>query len=220
MREWSLSVDNLRGWLLGDLIPAMDRTFVSTELKSGDHCRFCAVRFADCPQLSTDVDEFEAMSKEMAPLVALGKSDADKEEGKKLTRFALDTAAKMPSERIARYLELLELTKIATNAAWKTAFGRLNAGGTVPGWKLAQGSTHRIFKRGFEDAAEAEFGDAAWAEPKWKSPAEIDKLPKGKAFTKRWAFKPPGSMTVVKASSLKPGISVDTKSMFQPVEKG
>jgi len=197
IRSWSMRVGDLVDWLENDLIPAMDRAMVSRDTKSGEHCRFCPVRFAACPQLLKDTEEFHAMSETI-----------EKEGAKVLT-----------NEQLSRYLDLATPVKIALKAAQETAFHRLQAGTSVPGYKLVPGRTNREFKEGAEKAAVETFGDDAYTEPKLKSPAEIDKLPKGVEFTARWAEKPPGALQVAPVSDARTGVNRDVKSKFAPVNR-
>lgn len=222
VREWEVSTAALEEWLWNVLVPGMDRALTSKATASGEQCRFCPARTRACPQLVADMEEFEEMSREI---------DAN-------------TAPALTNEQLARFLNLEEVAKIAKSAAYKTAFGRLNAGRKIPGRKLVQGKVRRAWKgdtAAIVDAALAKFGRRAFTASaliglltpaqlasvptrlmaeQLKSPSEIDKLPGGTQFTKRWAFKPQGELTVAKAEDPRAQVSVDTKSMFTPVRKG
>jgi hypothetical protein len=199
IRSHKISVGELVAWLEDQLIPAMDRALVSRDTKSGEHCRFCPARFGACPQIMKDVEEMEGL------MELIGKDG----EG----------AAKLTGEQLARFLDLGEVFKIARTAALKTATARVQHGHAVPGWKLAKARSNREFKEGAEAEAEKVFGDDAYSKPELLSPAEIDKLPKGKEFTARWAHKPDKGETLVPADDARPAVSKDVKSMFKPVKK-
>ena len=112
-----------------------------------------------------------------------------------------------------------EVAKIANKAHDSVIFERLQAGQVVQGKKLAAARTNREWKPEVENEAKKVFGDRAYTDPELKSPAEIEKLAKGKDFTARWAFKPEGKLTVVSTTDARPAISKDTKSMFEKATK-
>jgi hypothetical protein len=200
-REWEIGIGDLEDWLDQTLILAMDRALVSNETKTGEHCRFCPARARACPALMADVDELEKLMEQFNL----------SEKGQ---------AAKLTSEQLARMLNLGETFKIAQKAALGTAYLRLQMGAKIPGWKLAAQKANRIFKEGAQAAAEAVFGKRCYSKPELLSPAQIEKLPAGDAFCKEWAFKPDTGLTVVKADDVRPAVSRDTKSGFEPVKKG
>ncbi len=199
IRSWTISTAELVAWLEDKLVPAMDRALVSRDTKSGEHCRFCPARFGACPQIVSDVDEMEELMK------TIGKDGGG--------------APKLTGEQLARFLDLGEVFKIVRTAALKTATVRVQNGHKVPGWKLSKARSNREFKEGAEAAAKKEFGDDAYSQPKLKSPAEFDKLPKGKDFTARWAFKPDAGETLVPEDDARPAVNKDVKSMFKPIKK-
>jgi hypothetical protein len=198
IRHWETTPQELDEWCFNVLVPAMDNALVSRDTESGDHCRFCPARRAACPQLEKDMDELEAMMKQM---------DAGR------------GAPEMTGEQIARMLSLLTLAKIKAKAAEEEAFKRLNAGKPVPGYKLAAKRANREWKDGVEAEAKKTFGAAAYTEPKLKSPAQIDALPKGLAFTAQYAAKPNTGLTVVPADDTRAEVSKSVKSMFKDQTK-
>ena len=198
LRGWEVSVDDLADWLHDTLLPAMDRALVSRDTQSGEHCRFCPARGRACPQIVKDFDELETMINEID------------EKG---------SAAKLTNAQVGRFKDLFEVAKIANKAADKTAFARMSAGKKIPGWKLIKARSNREFKPEAEKAAEKKFGNRAYTEVKLKSPAQIDEMPEGKAFTTRYAFKPDKGLTVGKASDTRPAVNTSNKSLFKP-QKG
>ncbi len=197
LRQWSISVDDLLDWLYAVLLPAMDNALVSTETTSGEHCRFCPVRGHACPQILSDLTELEELVNTM-----------EKAGG----------AAKLTAVQLGRILDLMVPAMIARKQALKNATGMLNAGHKVPGWKLAKARSNRVFKDEAEAAAWKKFGEQALTPRELKSPAQIDKLPEGDAFTARYAFKPDAGETVVPEGDSRMAVSKDTKALFSPVK--
>lgn len=197
IRERTISTTDLFLWLHDVLLPAMKRAETSTDTTSGDHCRFCPARQRACPQLLSDADEIEeylAMTKEKG-------------------------APALTNEQVGRFLDLGEVLKIAIKAARETGFQRAQKGAVIPGWKLAQSRSNREWRDGAEDAAKSEFGKDAYTVPEMKSPAQIDNLPKGEAFTRKYAFKPDAGLQLVKGTDTRAETGPAVKSMFKPVAK-
>ena len=129
-------------------------------------------------------------------------------------------AAKLTAVQLGRILDLMVPAMIARKQALKNATGMLNAGHKVPGWKLAKARSNRVFKNEADVAAQKKFGAQAYTSPELKSPAQIDKLPEGDAFTARYAFKPDAGHTVVPEGDSRMAVSKDTKALFSPVKRG
>lgn len=200
VREWTISAKDLDGWLIDTLLPGMDRALASRETKSGEHCRFCPARFRACPQLKNDVEEFLAM--------------ADK------IKAAEKGADELTNAEVERYLELEGVIKIVSAAVKKTAFVRLQNGAVFNKWKLGNAKVNREWKPEAEKALVKEYGDQAWEPKKLLSPAQIEKLPKGKDLAARYAFKPEAGLALVPMDDARPAVNRDTKSLFTPVKKG
>jgi len=192
VRAWSITTAMLWQWVEDTLIPAMENAETSRELVSGEHCRFCPVRYHACPQIAKDFDELEELMNILA----------EKGGAKKLTNIQL-----------GRYLTLADTAKMISKSANETAFARLNAGKKVPGRKLARSRTNRAWDEGAEEALKAQFGDSAY-ETKLVSPAKIDGLPEGNKFTGEWSSKPEGKLTVVAESDARTGVSTDISALF------
>lgn len=202
IREWTVSTQDLLVWLEDKLVPAMGYALTATETKSGEHCRFCPARLRACPQIAKDMDELEGM-------------------------MTATTAAELTPAQAGRFLELFDQAKIYNKAAEHVAFGMMMAGNVVPGRKLAESRVNREFRETAEIEegkrkktvpvkvlALLEFGDDCMSTPELLSPAALDKLPGGKAFTARHAYKKPGQLTVVKSEDAREAVNRDTKSMF------
>ena len=86
-------------------------------------------------------------------------------------------------------------------------------------WKLVKGKSNRAWKDDAEVGAREQFGRDAMTLPELKSPAQIDKLPKGKDFTAENAYKPPVGNQLVSVDDKRTAAGPDKKSMFKPVTK-
>lgn len=200
IREHTMHVDELHDWLHEVMLPAMRAAEQpDAPLKVGEHCRFCPARRAACPAMMGAMKEFGEMTERINH--AGGAGD-------------------LTNAEVGRYLDLLTLAKIAGKAANETAFNRLQAGQNVPGYKLGNARSNREWKEEAEAALKKKFGAKAYTEPKLKSPAEVDKLPEGKALTERLAYKPDAGLTVIPEKDPRPAVSRDTKALFKPVKKG
>lgn len=195
VRHWTTTPEELVVWLEDTLIPGINRALGSNEAVSGSHCNFCPKRFGACPALLADMEELETMVQQVE-------------------KMGVDA---LTNEQIGRLLDLCKRADIVKSASLKTGYFRLNAGGAVPGWKLVSGRANRAWKDGAEIQAKSMFGDQAYTVPELKSPAQIEELPLGTAFTTAWAQKPDAGLTMAPASDKRAEVSRDTKSLFTPV---
>jgi|TARA_R110000824_G_scaffold67928_7_gene175970 hypothetical protein len=196
VRSWHTTADSLASWLEDELSPSMDWAVTSDHIESGEHCRFCPARMGVCPQLKADMTELEEL------IMAVASDDGAME--------------KWSNEDLARFLDLHEMSKIVHKAAGEMAFGKLQSGKEIPGWKLVPARANREWKEGAEIEAKKKFEAKAFSAPAFLSPAKVEKLPGGTAFAQRWAFKPDAGLTVAKQSDARRTVSQDTKSMFKP----
>lgn len=198
IRSWTITTEQLNKWLFGKLLPAMDKALVSRDTGSGEHCRFCPARAYACPQIVSDMTELEKMMTELD---------------------VANQAGKLTNPQISRFMELLDIAKIAGKAASNTAFSRLQAGEEVPGFKLAKAKSNREWKDGSEKEIKKALGTDAMTKPELISPAQAEKLPGGTALCARYAHKPDKGLTVVRTGDSRPEVSRDTKSMFVAATK-
>ena len=216
-RTWTVATEWLDDWVSGKLVPAMERAeatmkpgpdgaYEVPDPVPGEHCQFCPVRHKKCPALTGRLEQLEGY----------------------LVRYEKEGIEGFTPEERSRMWDLFDRIK-TMNTANNKAIGDLFAAGTkVPGLKQVTGKADRVWpsevKVGevtipFIDLAKREFGADALTVPELKSPAQIDKLPKGKTFTARHAFKPEGRLNVVRDTDNRPEVSRNTKSLFKPVAK-
>lgn len=198
IRSWSISTSDLLEWMLETLVPAMKKALTSRDTASGEHCRFCPARARACPQLLKDFDELEEMLK------MFNEKDA---------------APELTHAQVGRFLDLLDVAKIAGKAAGKIGFGYAMAGEEVPGRKLVKAKANREWKDGAEGALQVKFGNKIYTEPELKSPSQIEKLPRGEKMIARHAFKPDKGLTLVRADDTRMVVNKNTKAMFEDKTK-
>lgn len=199
VRAWETTPDDLAVWLEDVLVPGMERALTENSFVAGSHCVFCPKRYGNCPALAAAMDELEGLMNQAGP---------DPKQG----------VEPLTNAQLGRLLTLSSLAAIVRKAALTTGMRRLNAGASVPGWKLVAGKADRVWKDGAEAAAKEEFGDRAYTQPALKSPAQIEELPLGKAFTTNHAFKPDAGLTMAPEGDKRKEVSRDTKTLFTPVE--
>ena len=124
---------------------------------------------------------------------------------------------KMTTEWIGRFLTLFEVAKIAQKAAREVGFARAQGGHEVPGWKLVRAKSNREWKE--DSPLQEKFGDDALEPEKLKSPAKIDALPGGKAFTAEHAYKPDTGLQLVPDEDARAEAGPKGRAMFKPVDE-
>ena len=171
IREAWVSSDLILTWGEDELIPAMDRIDTDdTPFDFGEHCRFCPAKIV-CPRLIENFEEIATMSATDIP----GYSNDELAE-----KYNMIATVKMLMKEIER-----ECKKRALN------------GDPVPGTKLIYGRSTRKWKDDAEIELLSRYGEDIYTEPALKSPAEIERLPEGKSFTGRLAYKEKGAPSLV-----------------------
>lgn len=174
----------LMGWMEWEVVPAMQKTREKDAmLKIGDWCKFCNAR-NHCPAIRKEVETF--------PIDVLPTALTSEEVGSLLVKM----------NAILKFKPGLE----------EEAFQRALAGDAVPGTKLVNKRANRAWKEGAEKAAKRKYGKVIYTEPKLKSPAQIDKLDKGKVFSRKWAFSPDMGLTLAPLSDKR-------KEAERPIDK-
>jgi len=200
IRQIVYTADELFEWAQHTLLPAMKEAETSTETVAGEHCRFCPVRFRKCPALEKHMED-------------VGIKTYFEDEGN------VATVESLSNERVAHYLDLMDKVKIVGKAMQTLAYQRLQAGQKIPGRKLVNGQSNRVWKDGAEKALEEKFQAQAFENKKLLSPAKIEELPEGKALATEYAFKPPAKLTMAEEGDKRAAINTDTKSLFTPVKE-
>lgn len=173
--EWTDS-DNILAWGEDELIPAMKRVDSDdTPFDNGEHCRFCPAKIV-CPKLTEDFDVVANLDEAALP----GFSD----------------------DELAAEYDRIATVKMRCKAIETECYNRAMVGRQIAGTKLGYGRPTRVWRKSrtddsgveiaFDDAVLVEFGDDALTDPEVKSPAQIEKLPRGKAFAGLWAYKEKG----------------------------
>lgn len=178
----------LTDWFKGEVVPAIDATKdKNAHLVIGEQCRWCDAR-DHCPAIKSELMHFNT---DVDPVFL-----TDEELSLQMRR----------GEVIAKYIDgfLKEET-----------FNRIKGGTPVKGYKLVEKQSKRVFKDKmtnehglvvkFDAAVRGTFGNNAF-DSKVKSPAQIEKMPGGKAFASKWAFKPKTGYTITDMASSKPEV--------------
>ena len=182
-RNFNMGAEELTDWFTNECVPAMDATNDPESLFGmGDWCRFCPAKH-ECPARRKEMTEFQIS-------LPVGSLTGD-ELGDLLITGA----------EIIRYLGALN----------KEAYRRVIQGTAVKGQKLVNKQSNRAWKHektvdgemvelDIEEVMKKEFGDDAYQPKKVKSPTNIEKLPEGKAFVRKYAYKPNTGLTMAAAS--------------------
>jgi hypothetical protein len=181
-RSWDTSVEELMEFLTEELVPGIKKALTpGAPLKAGPHCRFCPAR-AECPELA---DLFQGF-KHRADLDVkpTGVSDED----------------------LGEVYEAIEPVKIYMKAVQGEVYIRLTRGRKVPGAKLVNQRGDRAWKEGAEAAAK-EAGIPCYQPGKFNSPAQMEKVPGGRDFARKWAYKPETGLTVAPENDNRSGVS-------------
>lgn len=168
--------DDLGEWIEAVLLPAVKATEAEdAPLVAGDHCRFCPSAI-NCPVLRGAYDDFDTAEAAGEDISALGEP------------------------ALAQRVERIDAVKRYIRALESETFNRLSAGKDVPGFKLVEKRTNRVWKDGAEEAVKAAFGDEAMAPAAVKPLTQIEKLEGGREFVQEWAYKPQGGLTFAPVS--------------------
>ena len=221
IRSFSYSVADIKRWAEEELVPAMVEAETSTETAAGDHCRFCPARGHACPAMMDNIEELARMTKLIDDVGG---------------------AKELTPEQTGRILTIAGIARIQEKAVRGVALARLSKETKVPGWKLVPGKSNRAWKEGALGPAFDEFGSLAFVDTMRNvaqayataqgegnlkpflthdticSPTQMEKLPNGKEFAARWAFKPPAGRTIAPETDLRRGLSTDVKKLFSKKE--
>lgn len=200
-RRFSTKRTDIEKWFHGTVLPGMQATRdPDAHLEVGSWCRFCPARDI-CPAVQKD----------------LSKLDPDLDP----TYLTGDELGALLAKKTV-FLKLFEGLE-------KEAFKRLRTGDSVDGKKLVRKKANRVFRDKitkedptthkqievtFEEAAKEQFGDKAYVPPKFKSPAQMERLTKGKAFVQRWAYTPDAGYTVADDTDAREAVLITGHEVF------
>lgn len=189
IREHWMTADEVRRWGRNVLKPAMARLEPGqpVQFNAGKHCQFCVVGSnLKCPLTLAIFERIAGLSKEEADLA---KGD----------RLALLKEQSGVAKQVMRWVD-------------SAVMRSLEEGDKVPGFKLVLQKTDRVWRDEAIIELVEKFGQQALTDPTLKSPAQIDKLPEGKSFTSRLAYKPKAGYTVAAEEDNRPGERVQSMS--------
>lgn len=170
IRRWPTTVGAIKAWVHDTLVPAMHATEYDQTLTVGEWCRFCPAKLV-CPMLTS---LFEAACKANAAHLP---DTSDEALGRSFTLAA----------GVKHYIKALELE----------AYNRAMRGHAIPGGKLVHKKANRVWKDGAVDMFKERFGDDAWNEPEFKTPAQMEKVPAAKELVREFAYTPTSGLTFV-----------------------
>lgn len=183
IREWETTAGEVIHWAEHELLPAMQRAEIDTDLDPGKWCRFCPAKLF-CPMLT-------------AVYGAAAKADPNVLPNFGQKRIALEYAQR---DAVKFYIKALE----------DEVYRRNMTGTSVPGTKLVLKKANRVWNGEAEALAKARFGEKAYTTPELKSPAEFDRLgADGKKFTAEHAYMPQTGLTVAYENDPKPAVKVE-----------
>lgn len=161
----------------------------SPKVVAGSHCRWCPAKSV-CPALLTKAQEVARADFAVEPTVA-----------------ALPDVASLTMDQALNALQW-EDTLIGFFKAIRARLEHeLNAGKHIPGWKLVEGKSNRVWmdEGQVEKELGALFGDEIYAPRKVKSPAQAEKLV-GKGKIDHLTMKPAGKIVMVEESDPRPAV--------------
>lgn len=183
--EWSTAAKIIH-WAETELLPAVEKVRQRVEeYRPGEHCRWCPAKLL-CPKLR---ESYETVA-EADPKQVTGADDS----------------------ALAVWFEQIKAAETFIKAVKAECLKRAMQGAPVAGTKLIVGRSDRVWTDGAEEKAAELFGEDAYSEPTFRSPAQIEKLPGGKDFAAEFAYKPEGRPSLV---------SADAKGVpYIPAERG
>lgn len=189
IRKHITNPDELDNWMLAEVVPAMQETRNPDALfVVGSHCKYCPANTSGrCPAVKSEIAKLPVEK----PVETL------------------------TNEEIAHFRKIKKVIGKFLDGVDKEAFVRVkDKGEKIEGCKLVHKLGDRQFKSQMkvlvDDGVGGEkevdltieqhlvktFGEKAWTDKKLKSPAQIEKLPGGKAITAQWAYKPDTGLTL------------------------
>ncbi len=188
IRKHVTNCEELTDWWMGTVLPGIEATRdPGAPLVIGEHCKWCPNK-GNCPALKQETFEFP-MGIEVSHL---------------------------NNEELGEVLAKLEAILMLQPVMEAEALRRARSGDKVPGRKLVRKRANRKFKEvmalpdpddadarvevELETAIMETFGLDAYAEPKMRSPNQLEDLDGGSEFTALWAYTPDNGLTLAKIS--------------------
>jgi hypothetical protein len=202
VRRWGLDAEALEKWATEELIPAAERAEApDAPVVPGHWCKFCAAMgvcrgLMDFAAETTKADFTKVV--ELPPPDLLSETDLSKV---------------MASADIFRSW----LTSVFAHAE-----NKLRQGGTVPGWKLVQKKTNRVW-RDEKEVVQAlfKFRDKIF-EKKLFSPAKMEKFIKESGIAvdvAKLTMKPEGGVAIAPESDRRPAVEMNPAADFAVIEE-
>jgi len=175
VRVWSIPVEELYQWADNILKPgAYETESENARILCGDHCKWCEGK-AVCPEISRKaLAEAKLAFKDIGPEMEINLPDVQR----------------VPEEKIAPLIEFATIFNGWLKDLQEYAENRMLGGAEMPGMKLVYGRTSRKFND--FDAMVAKCEEAGldredlltYAEPKQKTPAQVEKVLKSQNLDK------------------------------------
>ena len=190
IRTFSTTKGALQEWWQEEMLPGLSLTRdPNAHLKVGSHCRFCDANKANaCPALKNDTNELKVTSE----------------------------VEHLSDEEVSDIMKKLPAIKAFLDNVQKETYKRMVAGRKIEGFKLVKKRANRAWRDTvkingedvpMEQALIDQFGeDNIYTPRKILGPPHIEKLPGGKNFVIKNAFKPDTGLTVAADSDSKEAV--------------
>lgn len=160
IRSWDTTVGEIKRWLHEECLPAMNVRTQDMVLSLGEWCQFCPAKLV-CRAMTELYKRFSRATEE--PLA-------------------------MSDEALGTEFSMTPIVRMRIKAVENEVYRRLMDGKVVPLAQLEKGKTDRVWK--LDAPLVGVWDQRAYAEPKLRSPAQIEALPGGKEFVAAWAYQP------------------------------
>lgn len=184
------TVGEIKAWVHGTLVPAMERTAWDHDLDPGKWCRFCPAKLV-CPKLAGLFRTAAVTDPKVLP--------------------------NLTDEALGFEYEKIKAVEAFVKALKKEALRRAEAGHKLPTQDgrhivLTYAKSNRVWKPGADSFFRDKYGDQAFTEPELKSPAEMEKIAGAKPLVKQHAFQPRGNLTLAMPDDGKEEVQVQRLS--------
>lgn len=182
VRCYETTCNDLVDWWFDELLPDMQATRdPNSMLVIGDHCRFCPAK-RHCPALKQDTMEM---------VVDVDPSHMTMEEVNQIMVKKKAILAFLDEVAGEAFRRALEGEQVADHKIVKKMAQRTNKESIV---EYDEDGESVVVK--YEDAVLDTFGTSAYADPKMRSIAQLEKLEGGPDFVAAWAYMPDNGLTL------------------------